>query len=70
MFNAKGQLLLAIGGETSGDKPGEHALPAGVAIDELGHVYVVDQVYAKVDVLKLLTEQEMEKVVSERSTQK
>ncbi|MBL1275559.1 MAG: hypothetical protein COB30_005690 [Ectothiorhodospiraceae bacterium] len=70
VFNAKGQLLLAIGGETSGDKPGEYALPAGVAIDELGHVYVVDQVYAKVDVLKLLTEQEMEKVVSERSTQK
>lgn len=41
-------------------------MPAGVAVDELGHVYVVDQVHAKVDVLKRLSERQMQRIVAQR----
>jgi DNA-binding beta-propeller fold protein YncE len=70
VFNPQGQLLLAIGDESIADKPGQYAMPAGVAVDELGHVYIVDQAFAKVDVLKHLSKKEMDEVVAGRRASK
>jgi len=66
VFNPEGKLLLAIGGERLVDRPGELAMPAGVAVDELQHVYIVDQVFKKVEVLRRLSKQEMDTIVARR----
>ena len=55
-FSARGQLLLAIGGEE--------------VRDELGHVYIVDQPFAKIDVLRRLSEKETARIVADRKAQK
>ncbi len=69
VFTPEGQLLLAVGGEGMRDEPGQFALPASVAVDELGHVYIVDQLFAKIDVLRRLSEQEMTLIVTARNTE-
>ncbi len=66
VFNSKGELLLAIGGKRLLDRPGELAMPADIAVDELQHVYIVDQVFKKVEVLRRLSEQEMDAIVARR----
>ena len=58
---------MAIGGEGMHDKPGQFALPAGVTVDELNHVYIVDQVLSKIDVLRRLSELETSQIVVSRS---
>ncbi len=66
VFNPKGELLLAIGGKQFLDRPGELAMPADIAVDELQHVYIVDQVFKKVEVLRRLSKQEMDAIVAKR----
>jgi DNA-binding beta-propeller fold protein YncE len=66
IFTPEGRLLLAIGGEGLMDEPGQYTLPAGIAVDELGYVYVVGQLFAKVDVIRRLSEQEAEQIVASR----
>jgi len=67
VFNPKGELLLTIGGEkVADDRPGSYAMPAGIAVDELQHVYIVDQLFSKVEVLRRLREEEMREIVASR----
>lgn len=68
IFTPDGELLLAIGGGGLMDEPGQFALPAGIAVDELGYVYVVGQLFAKVDVIRRLSEQEVEQVAVSRGS--
>ena len=50
-----------VGNDGLEDKPGQYVLPAGIAVDETDRVYIVDQVHYKIDVIKKLTEAEMDK---------
>lgn len=68
VFNPEGKLLLALGGKGLMDEPGQYALPAGVAVDELDYVFVVDQLFFKVDVLRKLSEQEVDALSQGRIT--
>lgn len=54
IFNPDGQLMLAIGHRTESDQPGSYPLVAGIAIDEQYFLYVVDQYFKKVEVLRYL----------------
>ena len=60
VFTKDGKLLMFIGEPGLEDKPGHYVLPAGIAVDETDRVYVVDQVHHKVDVIRKLSEQEMQ----------
>ena len=40
------------------DKPGRYGLLTGVAVDETGRVYLVDQLFGKVEVIRRLSEAE------------
>jgi len=62
IFNSHGQLLLPVG-ESGDDMPGRYMLPAGIAVDETNRIYVVDQVYGKIEVIRLLSEQESQAVL-------
>ena len=46
------------------DKPGQYVLPAGIAVDETDRIYIVDQVHNKVDVIRKLSESEIQKLVA------
>lgn len=59
IFNESGQLLLNIGQGGGADLPGRYMLPAGIAVDETGRIYVVDQMRQKIDVFRLLKEKEI-----------
>jgi len=54
VFNPRGQLLLSMGeGQASKPNgPGNYPLLAGVGADETGRVYLVDQYFRKVEVLR------------------
>ncbi|CAD5372320.1 6-bladed beta-propeller [Rubrivivax sp. A210] len=59
VFQPDGQLLLALGGRSAGDDaPGRYLLPARLATDETGRLYVVDQFLHKVEVLRRLSDEE------------
>jgi hypothetical protein len=45
-------LLLAVGNRDSNNGPASFMLPAGLAVDEDGRVYLVDQYFRKVDVFR------------------
>ena len=47
-FFAAGEFVTAIGEE--GDGPGAFARPKGVAVDDRGHIYVVDSLFDNVQV--------------------
>lgn len=53
VFRGDGQLMLSVG-KNGRDLPGEYSLLAGIAVDELGWVYLLDQKYNKLDVIKKL----------------
>ena len=63
VFNSDGELLLAIGERSLEDGPGKFLLPAGVAVDETGRLYVVDQFFHKVEVIRRLTDEEGMRIV-------
>lgn len=52
IFNSEGQLLMFIGGRSDEPGPAHFLLPEGIAVDEDGRIYVVDQWYRKVDVFR------------------
>ena len=52
VFDPDGRLLLPIGSSQASPEPGSYPLIAGVAVDETGRLYVVDQFFAKVEVLR------------------
>ncbi len=58
IFDEQGRLLLPVGHGSAEGGPGHYVLPAGIAVDEGGRIYIVDQFLAKLEVLRLLTEQE------------
>ncbi|HET9977487.1 MAG TPA: 6-bladed beta-propeller [Burkholderiaceae bacterium] len=59
VFQPDGQLLLALGARAERhDAPGRWLLPARLACDDGGHLYVVDQYLHKIDVLRRLGEAE------------
>jgi len=61
IFNPQGQLLLSIGQISKNDEPGRYALISGIAVDETRRVYVADQTFKKVEVIRRLDEQEARK---------
>lgn len=63
VFDPHGQLLIALGSRGSNDEPGRYALPAGVAVDETHRLYVVDQFFHKVEVLRALGDDEGRSIV-------
>jgi len=64
IFNRDGALLMFIGESGLEDKPGQYVLPAGIAIDETDRVYIVDQLHHKVDVIRKLTESEINEIAA------
>lgn len=52
IFDTEGRLLLDIGGRGNADEPAKYLLPSGIAVDDDGRVYVVDQFFRKVDVYR------------------
>lgn len=52
IFNSTGQLLLPLGNKHHEDGPGHLALPAGIDTDETGRLYIVDQFYRKLEVVR------------------
>jgi len=70
IFSNDGKLLMFIGEPGLEDKPGQFVLPAGIAVDETDRVYIVDQVHNKVDVIRKLSEPEIQKVMAARPSAK
>ncbi len=59
VFDAQGQLLLALGSRAQAqDAPGRYLLPARLACDASGRLYVVDQYLHKIEVLRRVGEAE------------
>ena len=58
VFQPDGALLLALGARADRDAPGRYLLPAKLACDETGRLYVVDQYLHKVEVLRRLSDAE------------
>ena len=52
IFDPTGELLLYIGEHSFKGFPANYVLPAGIAVDEDGRVYVVDQYYRRIDVYR------------------
>lgn len=64
VFQPDGQLLLALGSRAERDAPGRYLLPAKLAADDSGRLYVVDQFLHKVEVLRRLTDDESRQLMS------
>jgi DNA-binding beta-propeller fold protein YncE len=58
VFQPDGTLLLALGGRGDRDAAGRYLLPSKLACDETGRLYVVDQFFHKVEVIRRLTQAE------------
>ncbi|MDZ4253149.1 MAG: hypothetical protein U1A72_11345 [Sulfuritalea sp.] len=58
IFSASGQLLMPLGRLSRDPGPGNYALLAGVAIDETGRLYVLDQYFKKIEVFRWLSDDE------------
>lgn len=58
VFSAEGRMLLTIGARAERDAPGRYMLPAKVAADETGRIYIVDQFLHKIDVVRRLSDAE------------
>lgn len=67
VFDPGGRLLIALGARGSSDDPGRYALPAGVAVDETLRVYVVDQFFHKIEVLRALGDDEGRRIAAQAS---
>jgi len=52
IFSPEGQLMLDIGGRSEVDKPATYMLPAGIASDEDGRIYIVDQFFRRLDIYR------------------
>lgn len=63
VFTAAGQLLLTIDAKHQYG-PGHYVLPAGMNVDETNRLYVVDQFLGKVEVLRLLDDDERKRLAN------
>jgi DNA-binding beta-propeller fold protein YncE len=52
IFDTEGRLLLDVGSRGNADEPAKYLLPSGIAVDDDGRIYVVDQFFRKVDVYR------------------
>ena len=52
VFNSDGELLMFVGDRSERDGPAKYMLPSGIAVDEDGRIYVVDQWFRKIDVYR------------------
>ncbi|MBL8491811.1 MAG: 6-bladed beta-propeller [Rhodocyclaceae bacterium] len=52
IFTADGELLMFVGDRGEQDAPGRYMLPSGIAVDEDGRVYFVDQWFRRIDVFR------------------
>lgn len=52
IFNAEGQLLMYIGERGTNDAPALYMLPSGIAVDDDGRIYFVDQWFKRIDVYR------------------
>jgi len=66
IFNPQGQLLMFVGNTGLDNKPGQYPLAAGIAVDDSNHVFVVDQMYNKVEVLRRLSDIESDNLAKNR----
>jgi DNA-binding beta-propeller fold protein YncE len=58
IFDVDGRLYLPVGRHSPPGTPGRYLLPSGIAADETGRIYVVDQLLRKVDVWRILDQEE------------
>lgn len=63
IFDLEGHLYLSVGEHGVPGGPGRYVLPSGVAADETGRLYVVDQALRKIDVWRILDEEQAKAVV-------
>lgn len=52
VFDKTGRLLLQFGQRSEQDGPGQYALLNGLAIDEVNYLYLLDQMFRKVEVIR------------------
>lgn len=52
IFNADGELLMFVGDRSEQEGPGKYMLPSGIAVDDDGRIYFVDQWFRKVDIFR------------------
>ena len=52
IFNPEGHLLLPVGQSGNLDEPGRYALSSDVAVDDTGRLYILDQLFRKIDVIR------------------
>ena len=57
--------MLAVGQYGKENKPGQYGLINGIAVDETGRVYVVDQMFKKVEVIRRLSDSEGQQMLRE-----
>lgn len=55
IFTPEGKLLMSIGSGGDEDTPARYRLLSGIAVDEDGRVYVVDQQFRKIDIFRPAT---------------
>jgi len=65
IFTPDGDLLLPIGRLSQQRLPGHYSLLSGIAIDEKGYLYVLDQYQAKMEVFQSLTTEQGQKLIDE-----
>ncbi len=56
IFDADGSLLLPLGASSGRDERGRFGLLAGIATDETGRLYAVDQLHRKVEIFRYLAQ--------------
>ncbi|NOX76517.1 MAG: 6-bladed beta-propeller [Gammaproteobacteria bacterium] len=66
VFDSAGRLLLTVGPQGRATGALRMGLPAGVAVDERGFVFMVDQLYGQIDVLRRLPSSEMRAIMDAR----
>lgn len=52
IFTGEGELLMFVGDRSEQDGPARYMLPSGIAVDEDGRIYFVDQWFRKVDIFR------------------
>jgi len=66
IFTPEGELLMFIGDRSEQDQPAGYMLPSGVAVDEDGRIYFVDQWFARIDIFRPYSLKESEGYIGKR----
>lgn len=64
IFNDKGELLMPLGRLSSVPGPGNYALIGSIAIDESNRLYVIDNLFRKIDVFRRLSDEEGKRMMT------